>query len=368
MKLAIRIIKIFVAVLFIFSGLIKANDPLGLSYKMQEFFEVWNWHFLNNYTLYLAIAMNVFEIIAGIALLLNWRLKKIIWLLLILIIFFTFLTGYALFSGKIKTCGCFGDCLPLTPFQSFLKDILLMILIVIILIHSYKIPTKITSQKETIALIISFGFIVYLQLYALKHLPFIDCLPYKKGNNIIEKMKIPAGALPDSFAIAFQYKKANKIIEFDAEHFPDDFGDSYEFVKRFDKLIRKGTAQASITDFSLQTLNNKDTTLEILNQGNKYILFFVKDFSTNKKNWLSGYLKLEKLCKELEIPLFVVTSMQKEAQEIFKKGFSTILKCDATVIKSAMRSTPGYMLLQQANIIEKVSYSDVDKLIKELKK
>lgn len=368
MKLTIRLIKIFVAILFIFSGLIKANDPLGLSYKMQEFFEVWGWHFLNDYTLFFAIAMNVFEIVAGIALLLNWRYQKIVWLLLALILFFTFLTGYALLSGKIKTCGCFGDCLPLTALQSFLKDILLMICIIILLINSYKTPIQLTSQKETIALIISFGLVVYLQLYVLKHLPFIDCLPFKKGNNIVEKMKIPEGALPDSFAITFQYKKGNEIIEFDADHFPDDFDDSYKFIKRFDKLIRKGTAQSTIADFSLQTINNTDTTIEILNQGNKYILFFAKDFSTNKKEWMKGYLQVEKLCKEKNIPLFVVTAMYADAQEIFKKGSATILKCDATVIKSAMRSNPGYMLLQQANIIEKVSYSNADILLKELNK
>src|SRR5476649_283806 len=119
------IIRWFVGLLFIFSGLIKANDPLGLSYKMQEFFEVWGWSGLHGYTLALAFIMNVFEILAGVAVIIGWRMKLFSWLLLLLIIFFTFLTGYALFSGKIKTCGCFGDCLPLTPAQSFGKDLLL---------------------------------------------------------------------------------------------------------------------------------------------------------------------------------------------------------------------------------------------------
>src|ERR1043165_4110158 len=132
MKILLNITRIIVGLLFIFSGLVKANDPLGLSYKMQEFFEVWGLSSLNDYTLFFALIMNSLEIIAGVAVLLGWRMKFFSWLLLLLIIFFTFLTGYALLSGKIKTCGCFGDCLPLTPLQSFIKDLVLLVLIALI--------------------------------------------------------------------------------------------------------------------------------------------------------------------------------------------------------------------------------------------
>src|ERR1700733_1743090 len=130
MKLLINIARIIVGVLFIFSGLVKANDPLGLSYKMQEFFEVWNFHWLDNFTLSFSILMIVFEIVAGVAILLGWRMKLFSWLLLLLIIFFTFLTGYAYLSGKVRECGCFGDCIPLTAGQSFAKDLMLLVLII----------------------------------------------------------------------------------------------------------------------------------------------------------------------------------------------------------------------------------------------
>src|SRR6266498_111114 len=122
MKTLLNIGRIIVGVLFIFSGLVKANDPLGLSYKMQEFFEVWGLSSLNDYTLALSLVMNIFEVLAGVAVIIGWRMKLFSWLLLLLIIFFTFLTGYAALSGKIKTCGCFGDCIPLTPTTSFIKD------------------------------------------------------------------------------------------------------------------------------------------------------------------------------------------------------------------------------------------------------
>src|SRR4026208_1485030 len=129
MKLSVNIARIIVGVLFIFSGLIKATDPLGLSYKMQEFFDLWGLTRFNSWTLSLSVIMNAFEIIAGFALLLGWRIRLFSWLLLLLIIFFTFLTGYAYFSGKFKNCGCFGDCIPLTPRVSFIKDLVLLGLI-----------------------------------------------------------------------------------------------------------------------------------------------------------------------------------------------------------------------------------------------
>src|SRR6201996_7225978 len=130
MKTLIAIARGIVGVLFIFSGLVKANDPQGLSYKMQEFFEVWNFHWLDKFTLAFSILMIVFEIVAGVAILLGWRFRLFSWLLLLLIIFFTFLTGYAYLSGKVRECGCFGDCIPLTAGESFAKDLILLLLIV----------------------------------------------------------------------------------------------------------------------------------------------------------------------------------------------------------------------------------------------
>src|SRR6476620_3043828 len=142
-KKSLLVIRWIVGLLFIFSGLVKANDPLGLSYKMQEFFEVWNLHFLNDYTLLFSLVMNVFEVLAGVAVIIGWRMKLFIWLLLLLIIFFSFLTGYALFSGKIKTCGCFGYCLPLTPAQSFTKDLILFVLILILFVNRRRIISSV---------------------------------------------------------------------------------------------------------------------------------------------------------------------------------------------------------------------------------
>src|SRR5688572_8756276 len=153
MKYLLTISRIIVGVLFIFSGLIKANDPLGLSYKMQEFFEIWGWHALNDLTLAFSILMIAFEIIAGVAVLLGWNMRLFSWLLLLLTVFFTFLTGYALFSGKVKECGCFGDCIPLSALQSFIKDIILLVLILLIFVRRSAIRPVLSGAASVILLL-----------------------------------------------------------------------------------------------------------------------------------------------------------------------------------------------------------------------
>src|SRR5215207_5633776 len=226
MKHLLTISRIIVGLLFIFSGLIKANDPLGLSYKMQEFFEVWGWHSLNDFTLAFSVLMIAFEIIAGFAVLVGWRMPLFSWLLLLLTLFFTFLTGYALFSGKIKECGCFGDCIPLTAQQSFIKDLVLLALILFIFANRRKIRTSLPAAASIGILVFTTVFAFGFQWYVLNHLPVVDCLPYKVGKNIPAQMKIPPGAIPDSTVISFVYDKQGKQIEFTADRFPEDFNDS----------------------------------------------------------------------------------------------------------------------------------------------
>jgi uncharacterized membrane protein YphA (DoxX/SURF4 family) len=368
MKIVLSVIRIIVGVLFIFSGLIKANDPTGLSYKMQEFFEVWGLQALDNYTLGLAVIMNAFEIVAGVAVLLGWRMKLFSWLLLLLIIFFTFLTGYAQFSGRIKTCGCFGDCIPLSAMQSFIKDLVLLLLILVIFIKKDVIRPVVSSKLSSSLIVLTILFCVVSQWYVLKHLPVIDCLAYKKGNDIIEKMKIPQGAVADSFAIKFRYTKAGKEVEFDSDNFPEDFNDStYTFVDRVQELVRPGTATAPISDFILYGESGEDTTLAILNQPGYYVMLLSKDASEAEKNWSKNATNVSNVCRKKNIPFFVVTATTEAAQQQLPATENIhYLKCDATVIKTAGRVNPTYFIMKQAVIAGKYANADYEKVIKQV--
>ncbi len=360
-KNTLLVIRWIVGLLFIFSGLIKANDPLGLSYKMQEFFEAWNWHSLNDYTLILSLVMNVFEVLAGIAIIIGWRAKLFTWLLLLLIIFFAFLTGYALFSGKIKTCGCFGDCLPITPAQSFTKDLILFVLILILFINKKQIISSVRSSVAVTFLILCIVLVSFLQGYVMRHLPLLDCLPYKKGNNILKEMLPPPNAVPDSVVMVFKYRKNGKLFEYTTDNLPTDLDSSYEFIDRSDKVVRKGNATPPISDFALFTLNENDTTSAILNSTKYSVMLFAKDFE-NFPAWNNAdFRKLQSQLQQKQIPLFIITADKQNGETLFgNKKDITVLLCDGTVIKTAARVNPTYFVMKGADIINKFSYLDLN--------
>jgi uncharacterized membrane protein YphA (DoxX/SURF4 family) len=355
------IIRWIVGLLFIFSGLVKANDPLGLSYKMQEFFEAWNWYSLNDYTLVFSLVMNVFEVLAGIAVIIGWRMKLFSWLLLLLIIFFSFLTGYALFSGKIKTCGCFGDCLPLTPAQSFTKDLVLFVLILILFINKNKIFTSIKSFAAIVLLILCIVFTSGLQAYVMSHLPVVDCLPYKKGNNILKEMQPPPNAIQDSVVMVFKYRKNGVVKEYTAETLPQDLDSSYEFIDRTDKVVRQGNATPPIADFALFTLNETDTTDALLHSNDKYVILFAKDFSTFDKWMNDDFKNFMNQLQQKNIRFYIVTAEKQNAEKIIGNLPAEILLCDATVIKTAARVNSTYFVMHGADVVDKFSYVDLKK-------
>ncbi|MEO6611219.1 MAG: BT_3928 family protein [Chitinophagaceae bacterium] len=370
MKVLVNIARVIVGLLFIFSGLVKANDPLGLSYKMQEFFDLWGMTRFNSWTLLMSVLMNAFEIIAGFALLLGWRIRLFSWLLLLLIIFFTFLTGYAFLSGKFRSCGCFGDCLPITPKTSFIKDLALLLLICFLFWKRHFIerifPGRATTSVMFGITILSFGF----QWYTLSYLPVADCLPFKKGNNISEKMKSPAGSRPDSFAILFVYEREGKQYEFSPAELPADLA-TYKFISRKDKLVKKGNAEPPIRGFLLSGITDEDSTQVILSQPYA-VLLFCEDFSVPVSKWEKSFTGVYATAAAKNIPVYMITTQPAEAVKMVAgKPFSAmqVLKCDFTVIRTAARTNPCLYILKEGTITGKWSrhnFSTAAKLLKEL--
>ena len=276
MKLSVTIARIIVGVLFIFSGLIKAIDPLGLTYKMQEFFEVWGregyativMSWMYNYTFLFSIIMITLEVALGAALLTGFSKKLVLRALLVLMLFFTFLTSYVLFSGKIATCGCFGDCIPLTPIQTFTKDIILLVLIIFLLFKQQYIQPLGKEILPLILVLLSTMGVIILQMHVIKHLPLTDCLPYKKGNDLLQLRKMPANAIPDKFDYNFIYEKGGVKKSFGTNELPDS---TWNYVDRKETLIQKGSNNVPlINDFSLTDSAGRDVTESLLSYNGRY--------------------------------------------------------------------------------------------------
>ncbi len=360
MKYILWIIRIVVAVLFIFSGLVKANDPLGLSYKMDEFFEVWGMHWMMPFSLVMSIAMIAFEIIAGVALLLGYAYRLFSFLLLALLVFFTFLTAYVLFSGKIKECGCFGDCIPLTPIQTFTKDIILLVMGIILVMYRSRIQPLVKGYAAPAVMILTVFFSVGIQLYALEHLPYHDCLPYKAGTNIIEDRKIPEGAIPDQYESIMIYEKDGVQKEFTLQNYPWE-DHTWVFVDRIDKLVKKGNAEPKIRDFIIADYDGNEYTDAILNAPGYSFLWFVRDTKKARTDNMDELKALIKAAQEAGVPFYILFSDNKDDAYAFMDKHDLqgeILVLDRTVSKTAMRSNPGLMLLEQGVIKGKWSFRD----------
>ena len=372
MKVFVTIARILTGLLFIFSGLVKAIDPKGLAFKMQEFFEAWSaggfmpglMKTFDSYALAFSIIMITLEVIVGVALLIGWKKKITITILLLLMVFFTFLTSYVLFTGKIRACGCFGDCIPLTPIQTFTKDIVLLLLAIFLLFNTRYISPIAKPFFSFLYILAATFLVLFLQWYVLRNLPLADCLPYKKGNNIVELRKMPANAVPDKYDFLFIYKKDGIQKEFKADATPDS---TWEFVDRKQTLIQKGSNNIPvISDFSLTTESGIDSTDAVLNTNGEYYLLYIKDLETYPKKWNEDIEMVKTLIgKNKEI--YIVTSQLSKVKERFinvllKDNINIskikLLSCDATVMKTVARVNPTLYLMNGPVVKDKYSWTN----------
>jgi uncharacterized membrane protein YphA (DoxX/SURF4 family) len=367
MKYFLWLLRIVVGVLFIFSGLVKANDPLGLSYKMNEFFEVWHMTGMLPYSLALSIAMIAFEIIAGVALLLGYAFRVFSFLLLLLITFFTFLTAYVLFSGKIKECGCFGDCIKISNTETFYKDVALLVMSIILFAFRKRIKPLLSGYPGTAVIILSVFFAFGIQWWALEHLPFHDCLPFKVGNNLWEKTQLPPGAKPAVYETRLVYQKDGVKKEFTMENYP--WQDStWVFVEQKTTMVKEATGDAAIKDFVLNDYDGNNHTEEILKAPGYQFLFFIRNVDNARKDNIDKLQHLMDEAEKLNIPSYILSSSDKTSTIAFQQKYGLIkypvFSVDGTASKTGMRSDPGLMLLENGTVRGKWSFRDYPGTIK----
>jgi hypothetical protein len=304
--------------------------------------------------------MITLEVVLGVALLMGFKRKITTILLLLLMILFTFLTSYVLFSGKIRACGCFGDCIPITPVQTFAKDIILLVLIVVLIIgQRYINPLAKRFISGTIIVLATLATL-FLQYYVLRHLPVVDCLPFKKGNNIMLLREMPADAVQDKFDYVFVYKKGTEQKEFTADALPDS---TWEFVDRTQKLIEKGRNNVPlINDFHLTDSSGADITAEIFNTNTTYYLLYLQEINDDSKKWVNDF---KAIVENSDRPVYVASSQRSSiAKFLAQNGISVdgLYSLDATAIKTAARSTPTLYKMKGAVVLDKWGWASFDKV------
>ena len=285
--------RLFVGILFIISGLIKLNDPIGFSYKLDEYFSeaVFNMPFFVPFTLAIALFVVILEVVLGVMLLIGYKTKLTIWLLLLLIVKFTFLTFYSAYFDVVKDCGCFGDALHLTPWESFSKDVVLLFFILILLFNKKLIKPIFANKTQNILVLTSVVLCSFMGYWVINHLPLKDFRPYKLGTNITKSMEIPDNAPKSVVEMVFIYKVNGVDKEF-TEKDLISLPEGAEFVDRKDKIIVQGY-QPPIHDFKLE-LDGEDQTDLVLSK-EKALLVVAYDLEKANPEAMQ---KLDKLNKE----------------------------------------------------------------------
>jgi uncharacterized membrane protein YphA (DoxX/SURF4 family) len=318
MKILLHIARFIVGGLFIFSGAVKLTDPIGSQYKFEEYFSegVLNMEFLIPYALYFAIFLIVSEIYLGFAVLLGYRAKAVMKYVVVMIIFFLFLTWYSAYFDKVTDCGCFGDAIKLTPWESFYKDVVLTILILFLYKNRAKIYPYFSKEATTTITILSFIISLCIAIYIVNHLPPVDFRAYAIGKNIPEGM---------------EYKGDGKI--------------------------------PPVHDFFLENDQN-DLAPKIL-AADKVMLVIMASL---EKSEYKGFPEIKKIADEAlkkGYEVYGVSASFAEIIEMTKKRYNLpfeVLFCDETTLKTMIRANPGVMILNKGTIVDKKHWRDLDDL------
>lgn len=361
MKYLVHLSRIIVGVLFIISGLIKLNDPTGFSFKLEEYFSesVLNLPFLVPYALAIAVFVVVFEVVLGVALLIGFKPKWTMWSLLLMIVFFTFLTFYSAYFNKVTDCGCFGDALKLTPWQSFYKDVILLFFILILFFGIKHITSFLKPMHGAIAVFVAYSLCLFMGYWVLNHLPLKDFRAYKIGTNIQKGMEFPKDAQRSVYEMNFVYKvngKEQNFGEKDLMSLPA----GAEFVRREDKLITQGYVPP-IHDFTIE-LDGQDFTQELLNAP-KVVMLISYDLNKAKHEGLAQLETFSKKAQEKGYKVIGMTASPIEDIAKYRKENGITFDyyfCDATTLKTIERANPSIVVLHKGTIVDKKHWNDIN--------
>lgn len=379
--------RLFTGALFIFSGLVKANDPVGFGIKLEEYYDVfaerWSWTSFLFKADWLIESVNLqaafltsLEVALGILLILGIWKNLTTWLLLLLILFFTWLTGYSAITGSVTDCGCFGDFIPLTPLQSFYKDLVLLVLILIIFILRKNIkPILSPIAGFTIAALVT-GFAVYVNAHVLKHDVFLDWRPYAVGDSIVENMQLPPNPKKDVVELNYVYtnKKTGETVELaflnteledktklaQLTKYSSD-KENWNLDTSFTKVKVKGD-RAKISDFAVSDEQGDFITDQILSNPDYTLMVVSASFEHTSK---LGWEKINAMQKDAEkegVFTYALVGEGRDEIEKFRHNNQTAFPFytgDYKVCLTIARTNPNVVLLKEGVVIDKWAWRDL---------
>ena len=379
--------RLFTGALFIFSGLVKANDPVGFGIKLEEYYDVfaerWSWTSFLFKADWLIESVNLqaafltsLEVALGILLILGIWKNLTTWLLLLLILFFTWLTGYSAITGSVTDCGCFGDFIPLTPLQSFYKDLVLLVLILIIFILRKNIKPIVSPIGGIAIAAIVTGFAVYVNAHVLKHDVFLDWRPYAVGDSIVKNMQLPPNPKKDVVELNYVYtnKKTGETVELTFLNTElEDKAKLAELTKysadkenwnldtSFTKVKVKGD-RAKISDFAVSDEQGDFITDQILSNPDYTLMVVSASFEhTSKLGW-EKINAMQKAAEKEGVFTYALVGEGRDEIEKFRHNNQTAFPFytgDYKVCLTIARTNPNVVLLKEGVVIDKWAWRDL---------
>ncbi|MGV8137416.1 MAG: BT_3928 family protein [Mangrovibacterium sp.] len=362
MKTFWHLARVITGLVFMFSGFIKGIDPWGSAYKFTDYFNAWGMDLLSPLAFPLGVLLSASEFIIGLALTMNVLISLVAVVSLLFMIFFTGLTLIIALYNPVTDCGCFGDAVKLTNWQTFFKNVLLLFLALIVV----KYKKEFSHSKLSLVKAVFFGTTVfvfaYLTGYSYNHLPIMDFLPYKVGTNIPAAMTVPAEAPKDVYKNTFYYKnkRTGEERKFSETDYPWQDSLNWEFVSMDSKLIQKGDEPA-IRNFTIETAEGEDIKDYFLLDPGFTFIFVVYNQEKADSSGFPAVREIVQYANAQRISVIGLTSAAPENTEHFKTVNHLpvdFFNCDQVTLKTMIRSNPGLILLKNGVIIDKWHFND----------
>jgi len=359
MKMLWNILRILSGAVFIFSGFVKATDPLGSTYKITDYLTEFGWSFLTGLSLPGAVFLSLCEWTIGLCLLTKIRIKEASALFLLFMAGFTGLTLYIALTNPVSDCGCFGDALILSNWETFAKNIVLLFFALFIFLNRDKFAPERPGKKSWLWVILFALAGLGLSVYSLRHLPLIDFRPYRVGTDIEKSMEIPEGELPDEFETIFYYEKDGVTKAFSEEDYPWN-DTTWIWKKTENKLVKQGYTPP-IHDFSMIDEKGIDHVEELMaDQGFSFLVvsWDLTQFSPKSADKIK---KLASFCNQNGHSFYFLTGSSQKQVEEFKSLQSfdiPIFFTDKIQLKTMIRANPGIVLIEDGVIIKKWNFRD----------
>lgn len=363
MRLVKNLCRIIVGIVFIYSGFVKGIDPLGSDYKFTDYFNAFGMGWMNATTLFFSFALSLAEFLIGTALLFNLWVSRMAWGSLLFMAFFTPLTLVLALTNPVSDCGCFGDAMILTNWQTFWKNIILFLLAIMIFVYRKEYKSSLSLMGQFSFLTLAGAGMLCLSIYCYRHLPVLDFRPYAVGKNITEGMRLPEGAKPDQYEVTLKYKnkQTGEIRSFTEENYPWQDTLNWEYESSSERLVKKGYI-TPIHDLVIEHPTLGNITEEILEDDNHTILAVAYNLNQSDTQYQPAINRLAEYAREKGIRFYGLTSSTERDIEAYKKRNHVpyeFCTADEIQLKTMIRSNPGVIILREGTILDKWAGKDV---------